>query len=109
MANENCLEDMQCPECGSLEPFRIAVTTTTVFWDEGSDPLDVSGEMEFEEDGYCTCMTCDYQGQVKDFRDVPTVACKFCDEQVLAKTAHLHRGSWVGESCCWDERLRMRE
>lgn len=37
-----------------------------------------------------------------------TVACKFCEQQVSGRDAHLHMGSWVGE-CCWDERLRATE
>jgi len=39
----------------------------------------------------------------------PTVACKFCGKWVPAKTAHLHDGAWVGDECCWDERLRSSE
>ena len=38
-----------------------------------------------------------------------TVVCEFCHELVPAKTAHLHQGKWVGDECCWDERLRASE
>lgn len=38
-----------------------------------------------------------------------TVCCKFCHEQVPAKTAHLHQEGLVGDECCWDERLRSSE
>jgi hypothetical protein len=38
-----------------------------------------------------------------------TVTCKFCGEDVPADTAHLHDGSWVGDECCWDERLKSTE
>lgn len=38
-----------------------------------------------------------------------TVECKFCGKQVPADTAHLHDGGWVGDECCWDERLRSSE
>lgn len=34
-----------------------------------------------------------------------TVPCKFCERQVPANTAHAHQGAWVGDDCCWDERL----
>jgi hypothetical protein len=37
------------------------------------------------------------------------VLCKFCRHQVPARTAHLHQGGWVGDECCWDERLRSTE
>jgi hypothetical protein len=38
-----------------------------------------------------------------------TVTCKFCHKEVDAKTAHLHQNEWVGDECCWDERLRSTE
>ena len=41
--------------------------------------------------------------------ETETVACKFCGEEAIALTAHLHQGTWVGDNCCWDERLRMSE
>jgi hypothetical protein len=41
--------------------------------------------------------------------DVELERCKFCKDEVLLETAHRHDGGWVGESCCWDERLRMTE
>lgn len=44
-----------------------------------------------------------------DEDELPTVACKFCEKRVPAATAHLHQGSWVGDECCWDERLKMTE
>jgi hypothetical protein len=36
--------------------------------------------------------------------DPATVTCKFCREQVPARTAYRHDGGYVGE-CCWDDRL----
>jgi hypothetical protein len=38
--------------------------------------------------------------------DDETVLCRFCQRQCLARTAHLYQGGWVGDDCCWDERLR---
>lgn len=38
-----------------------------------------------------------------------TVMCKFCFGQCKAETAHFHQGQWVGDECCWDERLRTTE
>lgn len=40
---------------------------------------------------------------------IDTVECKFCHKDVPAKTAHLHEDEWVGDDCCWDERLRSTE
>ena len=36
------------------------------------------------------------------------VRCIKCDRLADDKTAHLHKGRWIGE-CCWDERLRTTE
>lgn len=41
--------------------------------------------------------------------DVELEACKFCGGDVLRATAHRHGRGWVGDSCCWDERLRATE
>jgi len=38
-----------------------------------------------------------------------TVQCKFCKKQVPRDTAHSHGPDWVGDECCWDERLRSSE
>lgn len=38
-----------------------------------------------------------------------TVTCKLCGEEVPGKTAHRHSGGWIGDECCWDERLRRTE
>jgi hypothetical protein len=108
MANKNCLEGMMCPECGAEEPFRLVVTTTVLMWDDGAEEDKMGGGEEWDP-AFCECYACHHTGTVKAFLDTPTVTCKFCEQEVLAKTAHLHRGSYVGEICCWDERLRMSE
>jgi hypothetical protein len=41
--------------------------------------------------------------------DATTVDCKFCHATVPVKTAHAHEGGFVGDACCWDERLRTTE
>ena len=41
--------------------------------------------------------------------DVELVACKFCQQPAPAYTAHPHQYGWVGDDCCWDERLRSSE
>jgi len=62
--NANALEDMACPECGSRGRFAIAVTTTAIFDDLGSDDV---GDLEYEADSSCTCKECDHAGTVADF------------------------------------------
>lgn len=67
--NTNCLEGMKCPKCGSLEPFRIEVTTTAIMYDEGSDYDKYGGDLDWEDESYCKCMECDFEGAVKDFKE----------------------------------------
>ena len=62
--NTNALEDMACPECGSRGRFAIAVTTTAIFDDRGSDDV---GDLEYEHDSACTCRECNHVGTVSDF------------------------------------------
>jgi hypothetical protein len=52
-----------------------------------------------------------YHGDSFDY-DEPAgdlLLCRFCQRQVPAKTAHLYQGGWVGDQCCWDERLRSSQ
>lgn len=37
------------------------------------------------------------------------VRCALCGELVNKLTAHRHQGKWIGDECCWDERLRSTE
>jgi hypothetical protein len=37
------------------------------------------------------------------------VSCKFCKKLVGVRSAHVHQGEYVGDDCCWDERLRSTE
>jgi hypothetical protein len=41
--------------------------------------------------------------------DAEVVECKLCERAALAATAHRHENGWVGDRCCWDERLRSTE
>lgn len=60
----------------------------------------------------CDCLTpadepvCDVCGDEAS-TVVNPVRCKLCGEQVDGDTAHLHGEGYVGDECCWDERLRM--
>lgn len=62
--NSNCLEGMQCPKCGSLEPFAIEVSTVTLMYDDGSDGC---RDMDFGDGSYCRCNMCDFEGVVENF------------------------------------------
>lgn len=41
--------------------------------------------------------------------DPSNVTCSLCGEETPATTAHRHQDGWVGDECCWDERLRSTE
>lgn len=41
--------------------------------------------------------------------DAELTGCKFCGRDVLLATAHRHTGGWIGDTCCWAERLRSTE
>ena len=62
--NDNCLIGMKCPNCGSLGPFKIVVTTTLTVHDDGTD--EASGG-EWEDDNYCQCSDCRHSATVADF------------------------------------------
>jgi hypothetical protein len=40
---------------------------------------------------------------------VDTVVCSVCFRDVPERTAHYHQHKWIGDLCCWDERLRSSE
>ena len=37
------------------------------------------------------------------------LTCSLCHKECIARLAHLHQDEWIGDECCWDERLRMTE
>jgi len=65
-SNENCLDGMRCPGCGSLGPYMIRVTCMATVSDDGTD--DFEG-VEWEDDAPCTCNQCGHRAKVKDFKD----------------------------------------
>ncbi len=65
MANENCLQGMRCPRCGSEEPFIIKISTLMRFFDDGSD---THGDVEWDASSPCTCEACGFTRWVNDFR-----------------------------------------
>jgi len=72
MPNENCLNGMKCPECGSEAPFRIAASSWFKVFDDGTDSHE---DVEWDEDSCCECWDCHFSGKVADFRP-PTLENK---------------------------------
>jgi len=63
--NENCLEGMRCPRCGSYGPFRIGVRMTLLVHDDGTEVQ--STDVEWDEESFCACTECSMRGIVRDF------------------------------------------
>lgn len=40
---------------------------------------------------------------------IELVDCRFCHQPTPAHTAHSYQGGWVGDDCCWEERLRSSQ
>lgn len=73
--NTNCLEGMKCPKCGSDGPFRIAVTTIAIMYDDGSDSV---GDLRNDDSSFCGCEQCGYERNVRAFKQEPTYQCDDC-------------------------------
>jgi hypothetical protein len=71
MTNINCLEGIQCPQCGNEDTFRIAAKTIATVTDDGTDDV---GDMEWDDDSYAECTGCHRHGTLKDFRAAAEVA-----------------------------------
>lgn len=64
--NENILKGMKCPECGALEPFEITYDSWGIVYDYG---IDFYLEDDWHFNSRCICRTCEFEGEVKDFRE----------------------------------------
>ena len=51
----------------------------------------------------------DDDGEKEDAEDDGCIDCAVCGKRTSMLTAHLHQGVWIGDDCCWDERLRASE
>lgn len=65
MTNTNCLEGIQCPQCGSEDRFRIAATSIFTVTDDGTED---HGDVEWDDDSHAECAACRHRGTLKDFR-----------------------------------------
>ena len=65
--NINCLFGLRCPECKSLAPFEIVVSTTVKMYDDGSDGI--IGNIEWTDESYIVCSSCNKSGKIKDFKE----------------------------------------
>ncbi len=64
--NENCLEGIQCPKCGSTGPFWIAASAMALVYDDGVEEYQ---DMEWDKNSTIKCARCDEIGELADFRE----------------------------------------
>jgi len=64
MRNTDHLKDLACPRCEEAGPLSIGCSVLVEYDDDG--PISHSRH-EWDEDSYCQCRRCGYDGVVKDF------------------------------------------
>jgi DNA-directed RNA polymerase subunit RPC12/RpoP len=69
--NNNVLEGIKCPTCGSEEAFRIQVTTWITYVDEGEAFLqDKGSDQEWDDESGIACCACGHDGMIFEFRSL---------------------------------------
>jgi hypothetical protein len=112
----------KCPSCNSdlLYVQRVYEYHSILNFEVGGD-LDLNAiedsDMDCDFEPYLWCEKCCSFYSLVDLSPIKNprepamlrVLCKFCHKDVPMATAHAHDGGWVGDECCWDERLRSTE
>jgi hypothetical protein len=62
--NTNCLEYIQCPNCGNDYRFRIVALATAIVTDDGCE---FHTDADWNDDSPITCPECERSGTIKDF------------------------------------------
>lgn len=101
--NTNCLAGIKCPKCGALEPFDISARTNVVMSDDGSDPDESHGDLEWDNDSDCLCLSCRHRGKVGDFRTSPTTASQTTPKTKEDIAAYKRGFNWASEHGWVDE------
>lgn len=63
-ANDNCLKNIACPECGSRGPFTIFAASSFLMTDNG---VEDAGDIEFDKNAAIMCMACRKTDNVDGF------------------------------------------
>ncbi len=66
MANENCLEGLWCPNCGSDGPFEIHVKAWVKVYDDGTGAY---SDVAWLDSDNIVCCCCHHGAIVADFRE----------------------------------------
>lgn len=62
--NDNCLENLACPECGEHESLMIQVTTWVEMQDRGSGDHE---DLEWDDNSLIRCPSCYHEAAAKSF------------------------------------------
>lgn len=65
MPNENCLEGLSCPQCGSDGPFVIRAFCDVLVDDEGTED---TLNFDWDDSSAATCKACYFDGHLRDYR-----------------------------------------
>lgn len=60
---DNCLEGMECPQCGQYYRFRIAAEALFNVVDDGTQEY---GDVEWYDNNHASCPECEWEGKVRD-------------------------------------------
>lgn len=66
-ANENCLENMRCPNCGNMDRLQVVGTARFDVTDDGVDFAENDMDIEYGNDAPTRCPDCKFEGTWKDF------------------------------------------
>lgn len=47
--------------------------------------------------------------EIREIAEAKRIRCLLCGKLASRKTAHRFQGNYVGDECCWEERLRATE
>ena len=63
--NEDCLEGLKCPRCGSPGPFKIASCCITTIRDDGTEEI---GDVDLSDESCCECPACGLRERATPFK-----------------------------------------
>lgn len=62
--NDNCLQDIACPQCGYRSQFAISSRCSFVMNDDGEDD---HGDIEYDNDSEAQCLQCEFISSLTKF------------------------------------------
>lgn len=91
--NENVLSNIQCPDCGDQEQFKIRATAEFEVTDDGTG--DYQG-VEWNDSDVCKCQKCGHRGVVSDFKLKEYRVTWRHELSLLAHSDNIARQTWEG-------------